>query len=273
MVRESLEFLVARGTQAVPAVLYSAQRNQEVQADPDDQVYLADPCHLWVQGSQEGRYCQGFQVLLSPQTLIGKGHRASRGGQDILSHLSVRGIRDRRVVRLFLALQTILSLQKTLGFQDDLVVQGNPSLLGNLSRPSFLVFLVFPLQFLVLGVQGVPWALVIQGCLAVLEFPSFQQVLGNLSLLCLLFDRGNLVVRSVPWRQEIQADQECQRSAHLEDQEGRDYQDTHQLHALPSVQGHHYVHHHQVIQVLLASQAGPCLQGVLVNRSVLGNQV
>lgn len=49
-------------------------------------------------------------------------------------YLSVQGIQDRQGVRFFRALWPVLSLQETLGFQDDLVVQGNPSVLGNHSH-------------------------------------------------------------------------------------------------------------------------------------------
>lgn len=46
LVRGSLEIPVVLEIQVLPAVLYSAQRNQEVQADPDDQADLENPYHL-----------------------------------------------------------------------------------------------------------------------------------------------------------------------------------------------------------------------------------
>lgn len=46
-------------------------------------------------------------------------------------YLSVQGIQDHQIVHFFQAHQPVLSLQDTLGIQDDLVVQGNPSVLEN----------------------------------------------------------------------------------------------------------------------------------------------
>lgn len=50
-------------------------------------------------------------------------------------------------------------------------------------------------------------ALVSQGYRAVLGFPSFQQVQGNLGLLCPPCDQENLGIHSVLGFQELQADQ------------------------------------------------------------------
>lgn len=57
------------------------------------------------------------------------------------------------------------------------------------------------------------------------EFLSSQQALGNLGLLSLLSDQGNLVVLSDPCYLQGQVDQECHQLGHLEAQEGQDYQE------------------------------------------------
>lgn len=112
--------------------------------NPDDRADLADPCHLWVLGNLEGRWLPGFLVLRPLEPLL-EEYQASRVNRGILSHLSVQGILDHLGIRLFQVLHPLLSLQENLVLQDDLAVQGNPSVLGSLSHPSFLVLLGFPL--------------------------------------------------------------------------------------------------------------------------------
>lgn len=164
--------------------------------------------------------------------------------------------------------RTRLSPQGTLSSRVDLVVQGNPSVRRSLSRPSFPAFPGFPLWFPGPVVRGVPSGPLIRGCRCVPGFPSFQPAPGNPDLHVLLYDRGNLVIRSVRWRREIRADRECRRWARPGGRGGRCCRGSRRRRARPSARERRSARRRRVIQNLPGSRAGPCLRGSPVVRCV-----
>lgn len=112
-----------------------------------------------------------------------------------------------------------------------------------------------------------------QGSQADPEFPSSQRVLGNLGLLCLLYDQGNLEVRSVLWGLGLLCVPGFLQYILLPDPDLREYQALHPHLALPLSRGLQSDRPDQVLRVLRGSQAGPCLRVLLGSRCLRVIQV